>query len=609
MLKGICVCAAMLMAVSLQPAVAQSLGGCSMFPANNVWNTPVDNLPVDPNSAAYVSSVGTSRYLHPDFSSSGGGIPYVVVSPTQLKVPILFGAGATESDPGPYPIPLDAPIESVNLSGSDRHVLVLQSGSCVLYEMFAAYPQSNGSWQASSGAVFPLKSNALRPNTWTSADAAGLPILPGLVRYDEVASGEIRHAIRMTAPQTRQAHIWPARHHASALTGTQYPPMGQRFRLKAIFDITPYPAEVQVILKALKKYGMILADNGAGWYLTGAPDSRWNDDNLHKLHQVLGSNMEAVDESSLMSDPNSGVVLGGMARLSQVHLSSSSVTGGAALTGNQVVLSAAAPTGGVSVSLQSSNPAAASLPATVLVPQGATSVSFNIQTSAVSASTAVTITAFYLGVTTTATLTVLPAPPSAVVPSAVVVSPTSAQGGTTVSCYLYLSGPAPAGGQNVTLTSSNPAAASVPAKLTFTAGSLKYTVITVSPTLTTSSVTISMTANGVTKSAVLGVKPAMLQGVILTASSVKGGGTITGTLILGGLPAAPVPAKLTSSNPAVAAVPASATFATGSKTVNFVISTKAVTVSTSVKITVQVGTATKAFLVMVTPLGDSVPGG
>ena len=603
MSKGICVCAAMVVAAaaSLQPAAAQTLGGCPMFPANNVWNTPVDNLPVDPNSAAYVSSVGTTRFLHPDFSSGGGGIPYVVVSSTQPKVPIVFGAGASESDPGPYPIPANAPIESVNVSGSDRHVLVLQSGSCVLYEMYLAYPQSNGSWQASSGAVFNLNSNQLRPAGWTSADAAGLPILPGLVRYDEVASGVIRHAIRMTAPQTRQQYIWPARHDASSLTGAQYPPMGQRFRLKASFDITPYPADVQVILTALKKYGAILADNGGAWYLTGAPDSRWNDDNMHKLQQVLGSNLEAVNESSLMSDPNSGVVLGGMATLSQVHLSASSVTGGTPVTG-QVLLSAAAPSGGVSVSLQSSNAAAASVPAAVVVPGGATSASFTIQTSAVSANTAVTITAFYLGVAATAGLTVLPPAPSGVVPSSVVLSPTSAQGGTTVNCYLYLSGAAPASGLTVKLTSSNPAAASVPATVTFAGGTtLKYTAVTVPPAAAASSVTISMTANGVTKSAVLAVKPASLVGVTLTASSTKGGGTITGTLFLGGLPAAPLTATLTSSNPAVAAVPASVTFAAKTKTVTFGISTKAVTVSTSVKITVKVGTVSQAFLVTVTP--------
>jgi hypothetical protein len=607
MWKGICVCAAMSMAVSLQTAAGQSLGGCSMFPANSVWNTRVDNLPVDPNSAAYVNSVGTTRYLHPDFDSTGGGIPYVVVSSTQPKVPVVFGAGAAQSDPGPYPVPANAPIEGGASASGDRHVLVVQSGTCVLYEMYSSYHQSNGSWQASSGAVFNLNSNQLRPAGWTSADAAGLPILPGLVRYDEVAAGVINHAIRMTAPHTRQQYIWPARHDASTLTGAQYPAMGQRFRLKASFDITPYPADVQVILTALKKYGAILADNGGAWYLTGAPDSRWNDDNMHKLQQVLGSNLEAVDESSLMSDPNSGLVLGGMATLSKVQLSASSASGGAALSGNQIVLSAAAPTGGVSVSIESSNAAAASVPAAVLVPAGATSAPFTIQTSAVAASTAVTITAFYLGGTATAALTVLPpapAPPpsSTVAPSSVVLSSASTQSGVGVGCYLYLSGPAPAGGLTVALTSSNPAAASVPASVFFAAGAtLKYTIVTVMTVAAATSVTISETANGVTKSAALGITLPLLRGVTLSAASIKGGGTITGTLVLGGLPAAALTATLKSSNTAAAAVPASVTFAAKAQTANFTITTKAVTVSTAVKITVQVGTATQAFVVTVTP--------
>jgi hypothetical protein len=205
-------------------------------------------------------------------------------------------------------VPRNAPIEGGPSSTGDRHVLVLESGNCILYELYAAYPQSDGSWTAGSGAVFDLKSNQLRPAGWTSADAAGFAILPGLIRYDEVAAGEIKHAVRMTVPATRNQYIWPARHKASSRTGTQYPPMGQRFRLKAGFDITPYPAEVQVILKALKKYGMFLADNGSSWYLTGAPDPRWDDTALHTLHQVLGANIEAVDETSLMADPNSGAV-------------------------------------------------------------------------------------------------------------------------------------------------------------------------------------------------------------------------------------------------------------------------------------------------------------
>jgi hypothetical protein len=227
------------------------------------------------------------------------------VSGSQKKVAVSFDY-ADESDPGPYPIPPGAPIEGGSQSDGDRHVLVVEKDNCVLYELYSAYPQANGSWQAGSGAIFNLGSNSLRPASWTSADAAGLPILAGLVRYDEVASGEIRHALRFTVPQTRKAFIWPARHQASSLTGQQYPPMGQRFRLKAGYDISGFPQELQVILTALKKYGMILADNGSSWFISGAPDSRWDNDMLHKLGNVTGSAFEAVDESSLMISQDSG---------------------------------------------------------------------------------------------------------------------------------------------------------------------------------------------------------------------------------------------------------------------------------------------------------------
>ena len=289
------------------------VAGCAVFPADNVWNTPVDTLPVDSNSAVYIATIGASAPVHADFGSgewppgSGSpiGIPYVDVGGSQPGVTVTFDY-ADESDPGPYPIPPDAPIEGGPDSNGDRHVLVVDRDNCVLYELYAAYPQPDGSWQAGSGAIFDLASNALRPDGWTSADAAGLPILPGLVRYDEVAAGEIRHALRFTAPQTRRAHGWPARHDASSLTGGQYPPLGQRFRLRADLDISGYSPQVQVILRALKKYGMFLADNGASWYISGAPDERWDNDILHELAQVHGSDFEAVDESSLLVDPDSG---------------------------------------------------------------------------------------------------------------------------------------------------------------------------------------------------------------------------------------------------------------------------------------------------------------
>lgn len=290
--------------------LSTNLGSCTLFPANNIWNKAVDALPLDPNSSAYIQTLG-SRGLHPDFGSGlweGApiGIPYISVGGNQSKVKVSFEY-ASESDAGPYPIPSNVPIEGGSDSSGDRHVLIVDKDNCKLYELFAAYPNPDGSWRAGSGAIFDLKSNALRPDTWTSADAAGLPILPGLVRYDEVASGEIRHAIRFTAPQTRNTYTWPARHTASSLSGAQYPPMGQRFRLKASFDISKFSPEVQVILRAMKKYGLILADNGSSWYIGGAPDARWNNDALvSEMARVPGSAFEAVDVSGLRISANSG---------------------------------------------------------------------------------------------------------------------------------------------------------------------------------------------------------------------------------------------------------------------------------------------------------------
>ena len=290
-------------------AQAPNIESCPVLPADNIWNTPIDWLPVTADSAAYVTTIGASKGLHPDFGSGeydGApiGIPFITVPGSQPKYSATF-TYQKESDPGPYAIPLNASIEGGSSSDGDRHVLSVDTTNCILYELYAAYPEAGG-WRAGSGAIFNLNSNALRPDTWTSTDAAGLPVLPGLVRYDEVASGEIRHAIRFTAPQTRKAHEWPARHDASNLIGSGYPAMGQRFRLKGDFDISGFPSEVQVILKALKKYGMILADNGSSWYLSGAPDPRWNNDNLHTLVNVPGSAFEAVDVSRLMVDANSG---------------------------------------------------------------------------------------------------------------------------------------------------------------------------------------------------------------------------------------------------------------------------------------------------------------
>lgn len=287
--------------------------GCPVFPEDSVWNTLVDALPVDARSDAYVASIGPDTGLHPDFASGlyegqPIGIPFVSVPSTQPPVAIGFDVGE-ESDPGPYPIPPDAPIEGGSCATGDRHVLVVQEETCLLYELYDASPQPDGSWQAFSGARFDLTSNALRPEAWTSADAAGLPILPGLVRYEEIAAGVIPHALRFTAELTQEAYVWPARHQAGATTDPDVPPMGQRFRLKADVDLSGFSPTNQIILQALKTYGMLLADNGSNWFLSGAPDDRWDNDDLHELQEgIVGQDFEAVDCSSLMSDPDSGQV-------------------------------------------------------------------------------------------------------------------------------------------------------------------------------------------------------------------------------------------------------------------------------------------------------------
>lgn len=292
------------------------IAGCDIFPADNIWNTPVDSLPVHPNSAGYIATIGSSTGFHADFgsgvwppgSNSPIGIPTIDVPGTQSNVAVSFTYD-DESDPGPYPIPDDPPIEGGPDGDGDRHVLVLDRDNCILYELFNAFPQLDGSWTADSGAIFDLSSHDLRPDGWTSADAAGLPILPGLIRYDEVAAGEISHALRFTASQTQDAYVWPARHEASSLTGTNYPPMGLRLRLKADYNISGFSPEIQVILQGLKTYGMMLADNGSPWYLSGAPDDSWDNDMLHELDVITGNDFEVVDVSSLMIDPDSGQAL------------------------------------------------------------------------------------------------------------------------------------------------------------------------------------------------------------------------------------------------------------------------------------------------------------
>jgi hypothetical protein len=272
-----------------------TLGGCPVFPADNPWNTDISHAPLRAGSAASVARLGGN--LHPDFGSNPAyGIPFTIVPSDQPPVPVSFSAYGSESDPGPYPIPLNAPVEA----GSDGHVLALQQGTCLLYELFAAKPGASG-WTAAAGARFDLRSDALRPDGWTSADAAGLPILPGLVRYDEVASGHVTHAIRVTFSSTYAGFIHPATHDASNDTDPALPPMGLRLRLRSDFDLTPYTGAARVILVALQHYGLIVADNGSNWFFQGASDPRWDDNDLDQLKSVPGSAFEVVDTGPVQS--------------------------------------------------------------------------------------------------------------------------------------------------------------------------------------------------------------------------------------------------------------------------------------------------------------------
>jgi len=285
----------MLAALALAPTVA----GCPVFPADNAWNRRVDGLPVAAGSARLVRSIGLDAHFHADFGSGtwdGGpiGIPYTVVDGAQPRVRVGFDY-ADESDRGPYPIPPNASIEGGRNADGDRHVLIVDRTACKLYELFDAHPLDAGrSWHAGSGATWDLRSNRLRPAGWTSADAAGLPILPGLARYPEVAQGAIRHALRFTAPRTRAAFIWPARHQAGTSPSPYIPPMGLRVRLKRSVSLKGLPRQAKIIATAMKRYGLMLADNGSPWYVSGAPDPRWDNDQLHALDRLSGRDFEVV---------------------------------------------------------------------------------------------------------------------------------------------------------------------------------------------------------------------------------------------------------------------------------------------------------------------------
>jgi len=287
----------------VKPPKGSDLGSLQVFPADNPWNKDISNEETDPNSDNIIAGIGNDIRLHPDFGTvwenAPIGIPYNLVDDHQPGVQVTFQYHS-ESDPGPYPVPPDALVES----GTDKHVLVIDTVNLVLYELYNAVRNHDNSWNAGSGAIFDLTSNALRPDYWTSADAAGLPIFPGLVRYEEVVEkGEINHALRFTVENTRNAFVHPATHAASNSNNENYPPMGMRVRLKSGFDLSGFSPHVQVILKALKKYGMFVADNGSNWYITGSPDARWDDEELGQLKTIRGENFEVVKMGTIVPMP------------------------------------------------------------------------------------------------------------------------------------------------------------------------------------------------------------------------------------------------------------------------------------------------------------------
>src|SRR5581483_6571973 len=315
-----------------------SLNGFRPFTVSNPWNTDISSAPVDSNSGAIINFIGSSIGLHADFGSgqyagSNIGIPYVVVDGTQPLINVNFTAYGSESDPGPMPVPANAPIEGDPNPGSgDRHVLVLDSGNCFLYELYSSYPNSDGTWDVGSAAVWDLQNDEQRPWTWTSADAAGLSIFAGLARYDEVAAGQIPHALRVTLPQSRAAMIPPASHWAGNSTSSAAPPMGMRLRLKSSYDISGFSATNQVLLTAMKKYGLIMADNGSAMYISGAPDSRWDNNDLHNLGQVPASAFEVVVMNPIYTASN--VPQGAAPTISSFTASQSSISAGSSTTLN-----------------------------------------------------------------------------------------------------------------------------------------------------------------------------------------------------------------------------------------------------------------------------------
>jgi hypothetical protein len=487
-----------------------------LFPPDNWWNVDISGAPVDPGSADFISFInnGAPRPLHPDFGgevSPGSaeiyGMPYAVVDGTQPKLTVDFVLYPDESDGVGvpfYPIPAEAitgphwieggdPGDVDLRSSEDRHLLIVDRDNRYLYELYNVYYNgSTGRWEAGSGAFWDMKTNARRPEGWTSADAAGLAILPGLVRYDEAYDStltEIQHAFRVTVRATN-GHVYPASHSAGSTPGAL--PMGARLRLRAGTDISGFTAEVQKIFRAMKRYGLIVADNGSDMYITGTFDVRWDNDVLNPAFRSLtASDFEVVQ---LGWNPGSGPV-----SLNSLDVNPASVVGGQASTGT-VTLSGPAPSGGAVVTLSSGDAAAASVPPSIAIEAGVTSVSFSIATSAVAVQTRVDVTAYYTGTSSTATLTVTPPPPPTL--SSVALKPIMVTGGSTSTGTVRLSGPAPPGGVVVTLASSRPSVAAVPPAITVPAGksSASFSVAAGRVSSFTSAV-ISASSSGSTRTA------------------------------------------------------------------------------------------------------------
>ena len=567
-------------AVNLAAQTAASgpptVGNCTVFPADNIWNTPIDTLPVDAHSAAYIANIGASSPIRYDMT-----MPAVTVPGTQPKVPVVFSS-PTESDPGPYPIPPTAPVEGNGVPG-DQHVIVIDRDNCILYEMFKSVKQADNSWTAVGGSIFNLNSDALRPAYWSSADAAGLPIYPGLMKYDEVASGEIRHAIRFTAPSTQRLFVWPGRHYASTNTDPNLPPMGQRFRLKASFDISGFSPRMQVILTAFKKYGLILADNGLPWFFQGVPDSRWDDNELNTLRQVIGSNLEAVNVSSLMIDPNSGQARQPAAI--SVGLSPSTVS----LRAGQSQTFAATVNGAASSAVTwSYSPQVGTLANGVYTAPASITTASTVTIKATSTvNTGISATA---AVTLTPSLTILTYPAN-----------NTLTGGGILALLVYLKSAAPAAGVPVTVTSSN-TAVMPSATGTVPSGATSVRInLTATPVTAKATAVLTISAGGMSNAATVTVLPPVPSSVALyPASTVHSKVTSQSVVYLTGPPAVATTVAVTSSNSAVLTV-SNATVAAGTTWGRFTMTTGTVTASTAVPIWVSTGGVTYTAVVTVIP--------